>query len=93
MVSDLTTKAFIAAFRRFFGRLGKCKVMMSDNATNFVGANRELKELVKVLESQNLTNKLAIEGTEWKFIPANAPHFGGIWEAGVKSVKHHIRRV
>lgn len=29
----------------------------------------------------------------WKFIPAYSPHFGGIWEAGVKSAKFHLKRV
>ena len=32
-------------------------------------------------------------GTDWRFNPAGAPHFGGIWEAAVKSVKFHLRRV
>jgi hypothetical protein len=25
----------------------------------------------------------------WHFIPLNSPHFGGMWKAGVKSLKYH----
>lgn len=44
-------------------------------------------------ESQRLASLLANNGTEWQFNPLSAPHFGGKSEAGVKSMKFHLKRV
>ncbi|GFX75432.1 integrase catalytic domain-containing protein [Trichonephila clavipes] len=41
----------------------------------------------------NLAGFLSVEGIEWKFIPPRAPSFGGLWEASVKSIKYHPKRV
>jgi len=72
-------------------------VIYSDNGTTFVGANTELQKLLKMINDEKcrkvVSNMLLNEGTEWRFIPPKAPHFGGIWEAGIKSVKQHLRRV
>ena len=33
------------------------------------------------------------QSIEWRFIPERAPHFGGLWEAAVKSMKFHFKQV
>lgn len=97
LVTDLTSDCFIAAFRRFVARRGKPYCIYSDNGTNFVGAKTKLDELTAFL--RNIAGRNAItefassEGVRWCFIPPRAPHFGGLWEAAVKSVKRHLKRV
>lgn len=97
LVTDLTSAAFIGALRRFVARRGKPNCIYSDNGTNFVAANKELTEIYEwhKKESSNINSALSNEGTsiDWKFIPARSPHFGGLWEASVKLVKFHLRRV
>ncbi|XP_058836359.1 uncharacterized protein LOC131692951 [Topomyia yanbarensis] len=96
IVADLSTQAFLAAFRRFVAIRGRPRLVMCDNATNFVGANRELKELRQQLNDQqfkySMIRAAEDDGIEFKFIPARSPNFGGLWEAAVKSFKGHFRR-
>ena len=96
-VSDLTSEAFVAALRRFVARRGTPTLIWSDNGTNFVGANRELKEIYEFLSQQEVNGSIADVcsglGIEWRFIPEHGPHFGGLWEAVVKSTKTHLRRI
>lgn len=97
LVGDLTTESFLAALKRFISRRGRCANIYSDNATNFTGANRELGELRELFLSEQHNNKvyntMATEHVKWHFIPARSPHFGGLWEAAVKSAKHHLKRI
>ncbi|XP_011864059.1 PREDICTED: uncharacterized protein LOC105559972 [Vollenhovia emeryi] len=95
LVSDYTSEAFLAAFRRFTSRRGLCSVVYSDCGTNFTGADKELQRLFQASsqQSRDIARDLANQGVKWHFNPPAAPHFGGLWEAAVKSAKHHLRRV
>ncbi|GFY07504.1 DUF5641 domain-containing protein [Trichonephila clavipes] len=75
-------------------RRGKGSKIFTDNARNFVGANSQLKVFCKTFNfpDQTLAAYFTEEGIEWNFIPPRAPHMGGLWEAGIKSVKYHLKR-
>lgn len=96
-VSSLSSDAFIACFKRFSGRRGHATNIYSDNGTNFVGARRKLSEMQQLFKSQvhrdTLSKFSTAFNTEWHFNPPASPHFGGLWESAVKSVKYHLKRV
>ena len=87
LVSDLTSKAFLACFTRFTGYRGCPSTIYSDNGTNFKGAWAELQEMQKLIHDDSTQELLLHYSTarqiDWKFSPSRAPHFGGLWEAGV----------
>lgn len=85
LASDLSSEAFLCAFRRFISRRGRCSMIFSDCGTNFVGARKQLFSLFQ--------NAAETENIEWKLHPPSGPHFSGLAEAGVKSVKTHLNRV
>ncbi|XP_055597349.1 uncharacterized protein LOC129747262 [Uranotaenia lowii] len=97
LVSDLSTDRFLQALRRFIGRWGRIADIFSDNGTNFIGAKNYLQEIHQLFTSkqhQEMVSKhCADEGIQWHLNPPRAPHFGGLWEAAVRSAKHHILRV
>ncbi|XP_014211623.1 uncharacterized protein LOC106641644 [Copidosoma floridanum] len=95
LVSDLSTATFLGALAQFTGRRGRPSEVWSDNATCFRRADLELREALQIAEINwdLVAGSLASQGIAWDFIPPGAPHFVGLWEAAVKSVKGHLRRV
>ncbi|XP_076247809.1 uncharacterized protein LOC143187481 [Calliopsis andreniformis] len=90
----MTTEAFIAAFKRFIARKGICRIIYLDNGTNFVSANNELNDIYQTMQrGGRMQHFLADKEISWHFIPAFSPNFGGLWEAAVKSFKHHMKRL
>ncbi|XP_063994415.1 uncharacterized protein LOC135171771 [Diachasmimorpha longicaudata] len=95
LLTDLTSQAFIETYKRFIGRRGICATLSSDNAKTFMGADNELGRLLddSRKEIHYIINELASNGTKWIFIPPQSPHMGGKWEAAVKSVKFHLKKL
>ena len=46
VVEDYSSEAFIAAFHRFTARRGHCKEFYSDEGTNFIGTDAQLRQMV-----------------------------------------------
>ena len=71
--------AFKNAFRRFVCLRGSCKLLRSDRGTNFIGSCNQ---------DANLPSSSLHEfDVKWDFNPPRAPHFGGVYERKVGSVK------
>jgi hypothetical protein len=91
-LSNLTSETFIAALKRFIARRGLTDYPYSDNGSNFVGASRVLKAFFQSEEFLRQVHDYAAETQfQWHFIPTNSLHFGGLWEAGVKSLKYYCK--
>ena len=85
---DMTSEAFIAALRRFIARRGCPETLSTDNDSNFIGTQRELGEFYKLLSSPAVQNMMDLFCTAYHIQwPARSPQFGGLWEAGVRSMK------
>ena len=64
MAYSMDTDSFLNAFYRMASRRGMPQEMYSDNGGNFVGADRELKELVSKLSEDQVTNSTASKGVK-----------------------------
>ncbi|XP_011883823.1 PREDICTED: uncharacterized protein LOC105570973 [Vollenhovia emeryi] len=93
LVEDLTTESFLAALKRFISRRGKIQNMYSDNGRNFVGADRVLQQTIEDEEFKGAVQEFAAnEQMQWHFIPPRSPHYGGLWESAVRSMKLLLKR-
>ncbi|XP_061717581.1 uncharacterized protein LOC133525310 [Cydia pomonella] len=57
--------------------------------------SREMRDMFNTAKSSlpdEIAAILTLEHTTWHFIPPHAPNFGGLWEAGVRSTKGHLRK-
>lgn len=89
VANSLDTDACINALRRFISRRGYVSHMRLDNGTNFVGAEREIREAPVALNYSPIQEALCQHGIKWSLNPPSASHHGGLGEL----VIHMVRKV
>ena len=91
VVRDLSPEGFLAALRCFVARRGCLSTLATDNGSIFIGAQKELKHLYNLINTPKVQNDVdhycTAHHIQWTHTPAHSPHFGGLWEAAVKSMK------
>ena len=94
MAYGLDVDSFMRAFTRMTDRRGLPKEIISDNGTNFVGANKELIEIFgRLTKDTNLKSLVSSKGIKWTFSPPYAPHFGGVFETMIKAAKRAVMAI
>jgi transposase InsO family protein len=85
--ASLDTDSFIHALRIFIARRGPITQLRCDNGTNFVGAERELRNALAELNDDQIHKELLKHNIKWIFNPPAASHMGGSWERQIRTVR------
>ena len=91
MAFSLSTADFLKAFSQMVGTRGKPEEVISNNGMNFVGAERQLRELIQSLDITRIADDVANKGIKWGWNPALGSHFGGVFESLIKEAKKTLK--
>ena len=83
----LDTNSFINALHRFIARRGKPIEIISDNGTNLVGANKEIRASLLEWNQHQIHESLLQNDIKWIFNPPAGSHHGGVWERCIRTVR------
>lgn len=83
----LDTNSFILALRRFTARRGQVKEMYSDNGTNFVGGEREMREAIENWNAKQIHDHLLQKNIKWSFNTPTASNQVGSWERCIRTIR------
>ena len=89
----LDTNVFLNAFTRFTARRGKVAKVISDNGSNLVEGERELREGIQRWNQARIQRDLSQKGIQWHFNPPGASHYGGVFKRMVQSIKRIMTRL
>ena len=77
---SMETDSFLQALRCVIARRGPIRELRSDQGTNFVGAENELKRALQEMDDEKIKAELLKHNIDWVRNPATASNFIGAWE-------------
>ena len=83
---SLDTDSFLNALR-FVATRGQLEEIRSDNGTNFVGRNQELRKAVKEWNQNKISRFLTQQGIKWIFNTPKASHHERVWGRCIRTVR------
>ena len=92
VADSLDTDSFIMALRCCISLRGNIHKLHSDWGTNFVGAERELRDAGKEMNHEKIKDFLQNNGADYMLFkckrnPPVSSHMGGVWERQTHSVR------
>ena len=91
---DTDSDSFFNAFYRMTNQSRFPRKMVSDNhGETFVEANKELRQLLEMLDQDRIRASAANHGVTWHFNPPAAPPFGGVYETMIKATKRAVHEI
>ena len=89
LVPSLDAPTFLLCLRRFIGRRGLPKLVVSDKAKTFQASEKTLVSLFKL---EDVQEHLSSKGIRWQFNLAKAPWWGEVFERLVKQVTSCLKK-
>lgn len=85
------TGSFLLSLKRFVSIRGWPSHIYSDQESQVIAANKELKTMWKSIDKARINKTSATSGTKWHFGPADSPWNQGAVESLVKSAKRGFK--
>ena len=85
---SLDTDSFIQPFRRMIARRGNIRNISSDNGSNFIGVENELKRAFEEMDDKKIQvfmQEFVGGWIKWNRNPPVASHMDGVWERQIHS--------
>jgi len=91
IIAGYSTDDFLMGLQRFGALRGWPHKLSSDPGSQLVAAEKELQKAWKDINFKTVEKECTNHKTNWQFSPADSPHYQGVTESLIKTVKRAIK--